>query len=188
MDDSHTDIAQACLSLICTPKAWGGYDANLKSEEGQYQDRHLLSYSATFWPLHFARGKDCDLLDSIWDLFVSGANHQRWREYCDAHVQPMRWQSSALWERVEALSLLKSSILSCVCAFDISRKFVPIFELSPPRLEDMNALLLTASQIGDLEISRLLVDRGAEVASADNYGQTPLHWASKRDMRMWCDC
>jgi len=179
-DDSHTEIAQACLSLICTPKAWGGYDANLTTYEGQYEDRHLLLYSAAFWPWHFARGKDCDMLNIIWDTFVSGTSHQRWREYCDTHVKAQGWQSSVLWKRVEALTGLESSILSCVCAFDISRKFAEIFELSPPRLIDMNAFLLTASNIGDLTISSLLIGKGADVTATDKEGWTPLHRASAR--------
>jgi len=180
MDDSHTEIAQACLSLICTPKAWRGYNANLETHEGRYEDRDLLLYSAAFWPWHFAHGKGCEMLDTIWDTFVSGANYQRWREFCDKHVQAKPWQSSVLWERVGAHTLLEYSLLSFVCAFHICRKFGEVFELSPPRLIYMNALLLAACRVSDFEISSLLIDKGADVTTADNDGQTPLLWASER--------
>ena len=155
------------------------YDANLTTHEGQYKDRHLLLYSAAFWPWHFARGKDCDTLDAIWYTFVSGTNHQRWREYCDKHVQAKPRQRSVLWERVGAHTQLESSLLSCGCAFDIRRKFVEISELSPPRLIEMNALLVTGCMFGVLEISSQLIDKGADVTAAAKDGWTPLHWASR---------
>jgi len=41
-EDSHTEIAQACLSLICTAKAWDDYDPNVRTREGWHKNRHLL--------------------------------------------------------------------------------------------------------------------------------------------------
>ena len=54
--DSHTEIAKACLSLLCTPGSWGDYDTTLRTKESKYSDRHLLLYSAVFWPWHFSQG------------------------------------------------------------------------------------------------------------------------------------
>jgi len=50
--DPHTVIAKVCFSLLCTPSACDDYDTELKTSEGHYWDRHLLLYSAVFWPWH----------------------------------------------------------------------------------------------------------------------------------------
>jgi len=176
-EDSHTEIAQACLSLMCTPRAWEGYDPSTTTAEGQYNDRHLLLYSSAFWPWHFARAKDCAILDTIWDAFVSGTNHQQWCEYSSEKVK-CSWHSGVVvWERVRAHREQKNSILSCVCIFDISRKFVKSFDSSPLPAIDANALLSTACDFGDLQISSLLIGKGADVSAADKYGWTRLHRA-----------
>jgi len=39
--DSHTEIAKACLSLLCTPDSWNDYDTTLHTEESDNSDRHL---------------------------------------------------------------------------------------------------------------------------------------------------
>ena len=179
LEDSHTEIAQACLSLICTPRQWEGYDSSVTTRAGQYEDRHLLLYSAAFWPWHFARAKDCQILDTIWDAYVSGTSHRRWCEYSSEKVEHKAWNSSGvLWGRVGAHREQKDIILSCVCVFDISRKFDKIFDSCPPSLIHMNALLSAACYFGDLEIWRLLIEKGAEFSVADTSGRTPLHYAS----------
>ena len=177
-EDSHTEIAQACLSLICTPRAWEGYDSSIATREGWYKDRHLLLYSAAFWPWHFARAKDCAILDTIWDSFVSGTNYRQWCEYSSEKVDGHFWRSGGVhWNRVAAHGVQENSILSCVCVFGISRKFVKIFETCPPPAIGVNALLTTACRFGDLEILRLLIGKGADVSAADTEGRTPLHRA-----------
>ncbi|KAI5786153.1 hypothetical protein FPQ18DRAFT_296304, partial [Pyronema domesticum] len=65
---SHTEIAKRCLSLLCTPGSWDDYD-NITTEEGQYGDRHLLLYSAVFWPWHFSHCEDVNwqTLTDLWN-------------------------------------------------------------------------------------------------------------------------
>jgi len=174
---SHAEIAQACLSLICTPKAWEDYDPSCTTREGQYGDRHLLLYSVVFWPWHFAHAKNCAILDTIWYTFVSGTHHRRWWDYCAEAVKRTLWGRSVFWERVSAHGVQPNSLLSCVCVFDISRKFVDVFDLCHPPSINMNGLLFTACHFGDLEISRLLIDKGADITAADKSEQTPLHEA-----------
>jgi len=176
-EDSHTEIAQACLSLICTAKAWDDYDPNVWTSEGRHQNRHLLLYSAVFWPWHFARAKDSTILDIIWDAFVCETNHQRWRKYFVGNVYASSYDNSVHWQRVSALRAQNNPLLSCVCVFDISRKFLQIIDSCAPPMTDLNALLSTASRFGDLEISRLLIDKGSDVTASDDGGQTPLHQA-----------
>jgi len=64
--------------------------------------------------------------------------------------------------------------------FGLERRFTPVFESQggKPRLDQ---LLHSWCQFGDRDIVRLLVDRGADVSSADADGKTPLHIASERD-------
>jgi len=176
-EDSHSEIAQACLSLVCTPKAWGDYDPIVETREGQHEDRHLLLYSAVFWPWHFARAKDSTILDIIWDAFVCETNHQRWWKYFVGNVYASSYDNSVHWQRVSALRAQKNPLLSCVCVFDISRKFLQIIDSCAPPMTDLNALLSTASRFGDLEISRLLIDKGSDVTASDDDGRTPLHQA-----------
>jgi len=61
--DSHTEIAKICLSLVCSSRSWRDYDISLATEEGRYHDRHLLLYSAVFWPLHLKRQRRLSNLD-----------------------------------------------------------------------------------------------------------------------------
>jgi len=176
-EDSHSEIAQACLSLICTAKAWDDYDPNVGTREGWHQNRHLLLYSAVFWPWHFARAKDSTILDIIWDAFVCETNHQRWWKYFVGNVYAYSIDNSVHWQRVFALRAQKNPLLSCVCVFDISRKFLQIIDSCAPPMTDLNALLSTACCFGDLEILKLLIDKGSDVTASDDGGRTPLHLA-----------
>jgi len=176
-EDSHSEIAHACLSLICTAKAWDDYDPNVVTREGWHQNRHLLLYSAVFWPWHFARANDSTILDIIWDAFVCETNHQRWWKYCLEKARAYSHIGSVHWQRVSALSKQNESLVSCVCVFDISRKFLQIMDSCAPPTIDLNALLSTACRFGDLEISRLLIDKGSDVTASDDGGRTPLHRA-----------
>jgi hypothetical protein len=84
--NSHTEIAKVCLSLLYTPGSWdsGDYDRTLETTEGYYSDRHLLLYSAVFWPWHFSCCEEvnsCQILTGLRDTLLSGANYQRWLNY-----------------------------------------------------------------------------------------------------------
>ena len=57
-DDSHSEMAKVCLSLLCTPSFWHNYDQTLETIEACHSDRHLLLYSAVFWPWHFSHCGD----------------------------------------------------------------------------------------------------------------------------------
>ena len=48
--DSHGEITKACLSLLCAPGSWDSYDQTLQTGIGLHEHRHLLLYSALFWP------------------------------------------------------------------------------------------------------------------------------------------
>jgi hypothetical protein len=60
--ESHVYIAEICLPLLCTPHYPEKYDLMLEVFEEKRRrysdtavDRHLLLYSAVFWPWHFSR-------------------------------------------------------------------------------------------------------------------------------------
>ena len=193
--DSHTEIAKICLSLVCSLRSWTDYDISLETEEGRYHDRHLLQYSAVFWPLHLSRCEDsCQILDVLWETFQSEATFQRWIDYHHQRVRT-RYPRDTFWHRSEALQGEKRNCVSTVCVFGLGRKLVSIsksqygwtaniklkfpttFISETVQRDRVNRLLLCASKFGDLEIARQLLDAGADVSTADNKGRTPLRAA-----------
>src|SRR3978361_1049156 len=112
--DSHTKIAKICLSLVCSSTSWTDYDITLATREGRYHDRHLLLYSAVFWPWHLNRCKDsCQILDALWEAFVSKDTFQRWIDYRCRRVQTAL-SKDTFWLRSNALQEGRDR-LSTVC-------------------------------------------------------------------------
>ena len=179
--DSHGEIAKVCLSLLCTSSSWDTYDKTLQTSEGRHFDRHLLLYSAVFWPWHFSLCRDTDgyqMLTYLCNKLMSEANHQRWFNYHRSTVEAHGTEDS-FWRRVSALQQGANDPLSSVCVFGLSHMYTTIFK-SKPRVEDIDQLLLLASQFGDLEIARLLIDSGADTSVTDESGWAPLHVAAWR--------
>jgi predicted Fe-Mo cluster-binding NifX family protein len=179
--DSHAEIAKGCFSLLCTPGSWGDYE-EVRIKEGGYRDRHLLSYSVVFWPWHFSHCEDvngCQTLTDLWNSFVSESNYQRWLNYHGKWVE-IRYAYDTFWERVEVWQQEADNLLLLVCMFGLSRIFTSVFESTRHDLKaDLGRILVTMSQFGDLDITRLLIDKGADVSATDEDGQTPLHRASE---------
>jgi sirohydrochlorin ferrochelatase len=184
--ESHAEIAKACLSLLCTP-SWGGYDTARETTEGAYGNRHLLLYSAVFWPWHFSRCEDvkgCQILTDLWDKFISETNCKRWLHHHSTKVK-IDLSFDKFWRRARALQQTEDpTLLSVVCVFGLSRIFTTVFESTPhgPRREpkdSIDRLLGPACEFGDLDIAQLLIDRGADVSAARKDGWTPLHLASR---------
>ncbi|KAI5796169.1 hypothetical protein FPQ18DRAFT_303838 [Pyronema domesticum] len=70
------------------------------------------------------------------------------------------------------------NILFLVCVFGLSRMFTSVFESTGHDLKaDLGRLLRTSSDLGDLNITSLLIDNGADVSATDKDGITPLHLA-----------
>ena len=195
--DSHTEIAKLCLSLVCSSGSWTDYDTTLKTREGDYHERHLLQYSAVFWPWHLNRCKDtCKILDALWEALLSEATFQRWIGYHHQSVQISRFPKDTFWRRSQALQEEKRNRLSTVCVFGLGRKLASIsksqfgwtanIKLKFPttlisetvQRDRVNRLLLCASNFGDLEIARHLLDAGADVSTAGRDGWTPLRAAA----------
>ena len=193
--DSHTEIAKICLSLVCSSRSWMDYNITLETWEGRYHDRHLLLYSAVFWPWHLNHCKDtCQILDALWEAFLSEATFRRWIEYHHQSVQ--NWfTKDTFWLRSAALHNEESDRLSTVCVFGLERKLTSIsksqygwmariklklpttFICEAVRNDRVDRLLLYASTFGDLEICLHLLDAGVCVSVVDGYGSTPLHAA-----------
>jgi len=123
--DSHTEIAKICLSLVCS-STWADYDIALETWERRYHDRHLLLYSAVFWPLHLSRCEDgCQILDALWEAFLSEATFRHWIDYHHQSVQ--NWfTKDAFWLRSEVLHNEERDRLSTVCVFGLGRKLTSI--------------------------------------------------------------
>jgi len=194
--DSHTEIAKICLSLVCSSRSWTDYDTTLETREGRYHDRHLLLYSAVFWPWHLNRCKDdCQILTCLWEAFVSEVTLQPWIEYHCQRVQT-KGSKDTFWRRSEALQQ-EGSDLATVCLFGLGRKFSSIFKSKfgwmtrmklwlPTKLISKSVLrsrvvrlLLYASRFGDLEITQHLLDVGVGVSAVNGNGRTALHAAAE---------
>jgi len=177
--DSHTEIAKVCLSLVCASSSWTDYDVALETYPGRYHDRHLLLYSAAFWPWHLNRGEDsCQILDALWETFLSEATFQRWIDYY--HQRVHHWGArDTFWRRSIPLRQEGKNRLSTVCMFGLGRKLIRIsksqhgwtarIELKLPttfisetlQRVSVDRFLLHASNFGDLEIVQHLLDAGA---------------------------
>jgi len=195
--DSHTEIAKICLSLLCSPRSWAGYDMALSTREGRYHDRHLLLYSAVFWPWHLNCCRDsCQILSSLWEAFVPEVTFQHWIVYHCQRVQTAR-SKDTFWLRSRALQREGRDRLSTVCMFGLGRKLISIsksqfgwmarikltfyttFISEPVQRGHADRLLLCASTFGDLDIAQHLLDAGVGVSMADDHGWTPLHRAAQ---------
>ena len=196
--DSHTEIAKICLSLVCSSKSWIDYAIALETAEGRYQDRHLLLYSAVFWPWHLkCCGDTCQILDALWETFLSEATFKRWINF---HHLCVRFSSSAtdnFWIRSGALHGEERDRLSTVCVFGLGRKLASIsqsqfgwtaniklkfpttFISETVQRGCVNRLLLCAFKFGDEEIAQHLLGAGVSFSAVDGYGPTPLHAAAR---------
>ncbi|KAI5796206.1 hypothetical protein FPQ18DRAFT_423767 [Pyronema domesticum] len=176
---SHTEIAKGCLSLFCTPGSWVDYN-NVTTREGQYRDRHLLLYSVVFWPWHFSHCEDvngCQTLTDLWNSFASESNYQRWHNYHGKWVVTTDTRDT-FWERVNVWQQEADNLLFTVCVFGLSRIFTSVFQSTRHDLKsDLGRILVTISVFGDLDITRLLIDRGADISATNKFRQTPLHLA-----------
>jgi len=196
--DFDTEIAKICLSLVCSSRSWTDYDVALETREGRYRDRHLLLYSAVFWPWHLNRSEDsCQILAVLWEAFVSEATFQHWIDY---HCNRVRTAGSAdtFWARSGALQEGRDR-LSTVCVFGLGRKLTSIsksqfgwtacIKLKFPatsisesvQRSRVDQLLCRASRFGDPDIAQHLLGAGVDVsATADDViGRTPLHHAAE---------
>jgi ankyrin repeat protein len=180
--DSHAEIAKGCFSLLCTPGSWGDYE-EVRIEEGGYRDHHLLSYSVLFWPWHLSHCADvngCQTLTDLWNAFVSESNYQQWLNYHRKWVKPSIWTiRDTFWRRVDYWQKGADNILLLVCVLGLSMMFTAVFESTGHDLKsDLGSFILISSDLGDLNITALLIDNGADVSATDKHGQTPLHLAS----------
>jgi len=191
--NSHTEIAKICLSLVCSSRSWADYDITLETREGRYHDRHLLLYSAVFWPWHLNLCNDsCQILAALWDSFKSEATFQHWIDY---HCQCVRTADSEdiFWLRSQALQQGEMDRFSTVCVFGLGRKLANTFKpqsgwmariilkflttslSNSDQRGRIDRLLPLACTFGDLDIAQHLLDAGAGISTADGNGRTPLH-------------
>ena len=132
--ESHAEIAKVCFSLLCVPGSWCDYDITLRTSEMDAGARHLLLYSAVFWPWHFAlcdEGGDCRILATLWDTFISKNCYQRWTAYHRQRVTANAYSDDRFWQRTSALQGRSDDVLSCVCLFVLGGKFPAVFDPVP---------------------------------------------------------
>jgi len=195
--DSHTEIAKVCLSLVCSSRPWKDYDTTIATREGRYHDRHLLLYSVVFWPSHVYHCNDsCQILDALWEGFLSEATFQRW---VDCHYKRVRTRrpEDTFWRRSNELQQQERGRLSTVCVFGLGRKLTSIsksqsgwtacIKLKLPttfisesvQKDYADRLLLYPSEFGDLDVAQHLLDAGVDVSAKDGDDRTALHIAAE---------
>jgi len=74
--ESHVYISEICLSLLCSLHYPEKYDQTLRTDKAKYTDRHLLLYSAVFWPWDFSccegvNDYDSNILKIVWNVYFS---------------------------------------------------------------------------------------------------------------------
>ncbi|KAF8417598.1 hypothetical protein EV426DRAFT_578107 [Tirmania nivea] len=205
--DSHLELSRVCFSLLCSHTAWNAYDKGKTTSKGAYKDRHLLLYSAVFWPWHFAGCEEFNrdpALSGLWDKLITQNIYQRWFCYHRQCVILNKWLEDDFWRGLRTMQKKGYTRLFLVCIFGLYRVFLPILEwevqdslahvsglgeLEIERLlvqvggTDLSARtgdtpLHCASASGHQEIAKLLIERGADIAAAGRGGNTPLHSAS----------
>jgi len=194
--DSHTEIAKICLSLVCSSRSWTDYDLSLTTRKGHHHNRHLLLYSAVFWPWHLKHCRDdCRILAALWEAFVSEATFRRWIEYHRQRVET-GYSGDTFWRRSRALQQEGRDILSTICVCGLGRKLSSIsksqfgwmviiklnfhnkFISESVQRGCVDRLLLCASTFGDLDIAQHLLNADVDVSAVDRDGNTPLHLAA----------
>ncbi|KAF8420375.1 hypothetical protein EV426DRAFT_706146 [Tirmania nivea] len=206
--DSHLELSRVCFSLLCSHPAWNAYDQGKRTSKGAYEDRHLLLYSAVFWPWHFASCGEFNrdsALSGLWNKLITQNIYQRWFWYHRQCVIFNEWSEDGFWRGLRTMQEKGYTRLFLVCIFGLYRVFLPILEwevqdslahvsglgeLEIERLlaqvggTDLSARtgdtpLHCASEYGHQEIAKLLIERGADIAAAGGGGYTPLHCASE---------
>jgi len=181
----HTNIAKTCLSLLCSPTYFEKYEQGVVTWEGEYRSRHLLLYSATFWPLHFSRYEalleiDSGVLVELWERFISQPNYRKWLDYHRSTIKTEEWTYDPFWQHLDVFSAEPKSDnpLFSTCIFGIGRRFKNLFELRPKILDNcMEKLLSYACRFGYVELVKYLLENGAAVTAIHEDKSTPLHIA-----------
>ena len=158
---SHAMILKGCLEVLNNPNSWGNYMARPKYKERDYYP-HLLLYSTIFWPWHFSRCEDPNIipiLNDLWNSFTSGSNYQDWLKYHRCTVEGHSSAQDIYWRRVDIFQRQQSDdILFSFSAFGLNQTFSTVLK-SRPHIEQsiMNQLLFPPCEFGDLEIGKLLI-------------------------------
>jgi ankyrin repeat protein len=177
---SHTESAKVCLSLLCNPHYWNRYDRTLSTSEGDYEGRHLLLYSITFWPWHFSHCEAAnDTMEILSQKFMSETNYRNWLLYHQSVVRVDPWTRDPFWRKIAAfVDHENDAPIFSACVFGLTRTFEVLKSRMDVDAAWLSWLLADASNFGYLEIARLLIDGGADVSAADDVELTPLHCAS----------
>jgi len=134
--ESHVYISEICLSLLCSLHYPEKYDQTLRTDKGKYTDRHLLLYSAVFWPWHFScceavNDYNSNILNIVWNMFILVSNYLKWLLYYQSVIE---WGYNGItgglfWRKSHAFAEQKTDDLLCAaCVFGLSRTFTILFE------------------------------------------------------------
>ena len=79
--ECHAHITETFLSLLCSSSYRDKYDQTFR---GVQKNKHLLLYSAIFWPWHFSHCDavhDFKILSTLWSVFMTDSCYRRWHSY-----------------------------------------------------------------------------------------------------------
>jgi len=188
--DCHAYIAKTCLSLLCSPSNFEKYDHKVVTHEGEYRNRHLLLYSAAFWPWHYScyealqKDGECEALVVLWEKFTAQSIYRGWIQYYRFAIKTTRW-GLKFWQNLHSFRREQESPdpLFLACIFGLGRRFKALFKARPDVTNiNMDYLLFHTCRFGYTELVQYLFDNGAtgNLSTAGKCMLTPLHLASKQ--------
>lgn len=195
---AHTLVAEACLTLLVNPDP-------LAMSVAKPQSRGVLVYATFNWGDHVRlSGAGSDLLTNLWKQFLSPSPaYQVWVSNVSSMVGPLRPPSSGplapllvacFYRLVDICGILLRStteynstnadghtslhIATLIQSVGIVRLLIETKEIDLGQ-EDWRgrSALHLAVMHSDVEITQMLLNKGADVNAADKSGTTPLSTA-----------
>jgi len=173
MSPAHTFVAQACLGVILH------LDKNITSQS--LTEFPLAEYAARHWFEHACfEGVSQDAVEGMKQLFDRTKPHfSIWLWIHDPTVS-----SRMRRERAEGPAPPCGTPLhyAAFCGLHDIAKILAIERpqgVNSRRFDGASTPLHLASLNGDLDLARMLVERGADVSAQNKYGWTALHFASE---------
>ena len=172
MSAAHTVITQACLGMLL------GLDENITRDS--LTEFPLAEYAAKHWFEH-ARvdGVSESAIEGMKELFDGTKPHLSvWLWICDPSVPTWRWTERGEKPLPPHGTPLHYAALCGLC--DVAKGLaIDPKDVNSQYFYDKSTPLHLSSLKGHVDITRFLIEHGANPAAQDQRGSTPLYYASR---------